>query len=180
MTKVSATGLAGVHLVSLEPHDDPRGSLTEVFRREWLPESREMVQANLSRSQPNVLRGLHFHLRQADYWCFVSGIAFVGLFDLRDDSPTRGHKAEIAIDADRERTGLYIPSGVAHGFCALSEVRLLYFVDAYYTGEDEHGLAWNDPDVGIDWPVADPVLSDRDRANPPLAHVATSAPPHPG
>jgi dTDP-4-dehydrorhamnose 3,5-epimerase len=171
MTEASASGIAGVRLVVLDVHEDPRGSLSEIFRREWLPEAEDMVQVNLSRSEPNVLRGLHFHRRQADYWCFVSGTAFVGLFDLREVSPTRGSKAEIRIDADRDRIGLYVPPGVAHGFCALSEVRLLYLVDAYYTGEDEHGLAWNDPDVGIDWPVAEPILSDRDRANPPLARA---------
>ncbi len=174
MREVSASGIAGVHLVVLDVHEDPRGSLSEVFRREWLPDAREMVQANLSRSAPNVLRGLHFHRRQADYWFFVSGTAFVGLFDLREGSPTRGRKSEIRIDADRDRIGLYIPPGVAHGFCALSEVRLLYLVDAPYTGQDEHGLAWNDPEVGIDWPVADPILSGRDRANPPLAQASSA------
>ena len=96
------------------------------------------------------------------------------MFDLREGSPTRGRKSEIRIDADRDRIGLYIPPGVAHGFCALSEVRLLYLVDAPYTGEDEHGLAWNDPDVGIDWPIVDPILSDRDRANPPLAQASSA------
>jgi dTDP-4-dehydrorhamnose 3,5-epimerase len=171
MTEVSASVIADVHVAIIQAHEDPRGSLSEVFRREWFPGARPMVQANLSRSAPNVLRGLHFHRRQVDYWCFVSGKAFVGLFDTRGGSATRGRKEEILVDADRDRIGLYIPPGVAHGFCALSEVRLLYLVDAYYTGEDEHGLAWNDPEVGIAWPVADPILSDRDRANPPLSRA---------
>src|SRR5581483_2592541 len=145
-------GIAGCRLLPLEAHDDTRGSFTEIFRRSWTPEAREMVQANLSRSAPGVLRGLHFHLRQSDYWYVVSGTAFVGLVDLRAGSPTFRRTAGFRVEADRERV-------------------LLYLVDAYFTGEDEHGVAWDS--AGIAWPVgpAGPVLSERDRANPPLEEV---------
>ncbi len=164
-------GIAGCRLLPLEAHDDTRGSFTEIFRRSWTPEAREMVQANLSRSAPGVLRGLHFHLRQSVYWYVVSGTAFVGLVDLRAGSPTFRRTAGFRVEADRERVGLYLPPGVAHGFCAETEVVLLYLVDAYFTGEDEHGVAWDS--AGIAWPVgpAGPVLSERDRANPPLEEV---------
>lgn len=161
--------IAGVIAVRLSSHEDERGSLTESWRREWVPSSSEMVQANLSRSAAGVLRGLHVHGEQADYWFVVSGRAFVGLFDLRTGSPTEGAKAEVRIDAGVERVGLYIPPGVAHGFAAETEVLLQYLVDRPFTGEDEFGLAWNDPDVAIAWPLGEPRLSARDRSNPALA-----------
>jgi dTDP-4-dehydrorhamnose 3,5-epimerase len=169
-------GIEGVRLIHLAPHADDRGSLTEVFRQEWLAGAPPMVQANLSRSRAGVLRGLHFHRRQADYWCVLAGRAFVGLLDLRAGSPTERRAAGIAIDAEAERVGLYLPPGVAHGFYAETEVLLQYLVDAYYSGEDELGLAWDDPSVGIEWPATEPVLSDRDRANPPLAEVLRDPP----
>lgn len=171
----TAVGIEGVLLIPLAPRGDDRGSLTEVFRRAWVPGSSEMVQANLSVSRPNVLRGLHFHRRQADYWCVLRGTALVGLFDLRAGSPTEGRKAEVRLAAE-ERHGLYLPPGVAHGFYAETETWLLYLVDAHFTGEDEFGLAWDDPTVGIAWPAPHPVLSQRDRSNPSLAEVLERPP----
>jgi len=161
--------IRGVVLSRLSSHDDDRGSLTEIWRREWIAGSSEMVQAVLSHSRAGVLRGLHVHAEQADYWCVVSGVAFVGLFDLRAGSPTEGVKAEVRIEADAERQGLYIPPGVAHGFYAETDVHLQYLVDRVFTGADEFGLAWDDPEVGIGWPVERPELSARDRSNPGLA-----------
>lgn len=163
-------------LVALTTHADARGSLTETYRREWLPGAPPMVQANLSVSRAGVLRGLHWHRRQADYWCLLEGRALVGLYDLREGSPTRGRKAELPLDASEGLGGLYIPPGVAHGFYALTGVRLQYLVDAPYTGADEHGLAWDDPGVGIAWPDRHPLLSDRDRSNPTLAEVLRDPP----
>jgi dTDP-4-dehydrorhamnose 3,5-epimerase len=178
--EVRPVGIEGALLVELTTNVDPRGSLAEVFRRSWLPGAGEMVQANLSVSRPGVLRGLHFHRRQADYWCFLDGPAFVGLFDLRRGSPTEGRREALTLDPAEGLRGLYLPPGVAHGFYALGEVRLLYLVDAYYTGQDEFGLAWDDPAVGIPWPSAEPVLSLRDRANPGLAEVLRDPPAWPG
>lgn len=173
-------GIEGARLVPLAPHADPRGSLTELYRRQWIPGSREVVQANFSVSEAGVLRGLHFHRNQDDYWCVLGGTAFVGLFDLRRGSPTEGRKAEARIVAELERSGLFIPRGVAHGFYAETPVQLLYLVDRYFDPEDELGLAWDDPEVGIDWPGRDPILSDRDRANPSLTDVLKDPPPYEG
>jgi dTDP-4-dehydrorhamnose 3,5-epimerase len=145
--------------------------VSEIFRREWVAGAFEMVQANLSISRAGVLRGLHFHRRQADYWCVLTGTAFVGLFDLRKGSPTSGAKAELTLSADLGRSALYIPPGVAHGFYAETDLMLAYLVDRTYDGTDEFGVAWDDPDVGIAWPNRDPILSERDRANPPLSAV---------
>ena len=177
-------GIEGAFLVPLTPHADDRGFLVEVFRHEWLGEVAGMVagmvQANLSRSRAGVLRGLHFHRRQSDYWCVLAGRAFVGLFDLRAGSPTEGRKAELSLDAEGERTALYLPPGIAHGFYAETEVLLQYLVDTYYTGEDELGLAWDDPGVGIAWPVSEPILAERDRHNPSLREAMAHQPLYPG
>jgi dTDP-4-dehydrorhamnose 3,5-epimerase len=177
MPESVATNIDGTYLFPLTMHRDGRGSLTEVYRREWIPGNAEMPQANLSISNRNVLRGLHFHRNQADYWCVIQGTAFVGLYDLRSGSPTEGKKGEIRIAAAEQRYGLYIPTGVAHGFYAETSLMLQYLVDHYYTGEDEFGIAWDDQDVGLDWPVQDPDLSERDRSNPSLAEVMRSVKP---
>jgi dTDP-4-dehydrorhamnose 3,5-epimerase len=169
-------GIAGAHLFALLPHEDARGSLTEVYRRGWVAAGREAVQANLSWSRPGVLRGLHWHRRQADYWCVLSGIADVRLVDLREGSPTRLATAERRIDAGTGRRGLAIPPGVAHGFHAETEVLLLYLVDVSYAGDDEFGLAWDDPELGLSWPSNEPILSERDRSNPSLAEVLRDPP----
>lgn len=168
-------GIEGVLLLRLTSHADARGSLTEAYRRAWLP-GREMLQSNVSRSKANVLRGLHYHREQADYWCLISGRAFVGLYDLRQGSPTLREKVELHLDAAEASTGLYMPPGVAHGFYAETDLTLLYLVDRYFTGDDEFGVAWNDPEIGISWPGPDPLLSERDRANPPLRDALADPP----
>ena len=160
-----------MHVHPLQIHADRRGSFLETYRREWLPAgAREMVQSNISRSGAGVLRGPHFHRRQADYWVILEGRAFVGLIDLRDGAPGEGARQQLIMDST-EPQGLYIPPGVAHGFYAETDLVLLYMVDAYFDGADEFGIAWNDPDLGIAWPAADPIQSDRDRSNPSLAQV---------
>jgi dTDP-4-dehydrorhamnose 3,5-epimerase len=172
-------GIDGVHHVELSPHPDSRGSLTELYRRSWFPEAPPMLQANLSQSEATVLRGVHYHRRQGDYWVVLGGVACVGLYDLREGSPTRGRGTTVWMDQMVEGAqGLYIPPGVAHGFAAVEELTLLYLVDAEFTGEDEHGVAWDDPGLGIDWPLTDPILSDRDRSNPALSLVLRDPPPY--
>ena len=136
-----------------------------------------MVQSNLSFSRAGVLRGLHFHRRQADYWWVPSGAILVGLYDLRSGSPTAGVGTEVLLSSDDpEPKGLYIPKGVAHGFLAQTDVLMHYLVDEYHTGEDEFGVAWDDPDAGVRWGTSDPILSERDQSNPKLAEVLRSAP----
>jgi dTDP-4-dehydrorhamnose 3,5-epimerase len=163
--------IAGVLTVRPDSHGDARGRFVETYRREWLgPDAKEMVQANRSDKQAGALVGLHFHLHQADYWYVVSGRARVVLHDLRQGSPTEGATLALDMGGDRE-LGLYVPPGVAHGFAALTDVTLTYLVDGYYNPEDELGIAWDDSAVGADWGVADPVVSDRDRRNPPRSQV---------
>jgi dTDP-4-dehydrorhamnose 3,5-epimerase len=135
-----------------------------------------VAQANLSESRAGVLRGMHFHRRQFDLWCPIQGRAFVALFDLRRGSPTEHRALTLEFDAEAGLRTLLIPPGVAHGFCALTDARLLYLVDAEFTGQDEFGFDWNDPQAAIGWPVADPILSDRDRQAPSLASVLEDPP----
>jgi dTDP-4-dehydrorhamnose 3,5-epimerase len=169
--------IAGVFLVPLPTFPDSRGWFSEVYRQEWLPGGRPMVQSNLSSSRAGVLRGLHFHRRQADYWWVPSGAILVGLYDLRSGSPTAGVGTEVRLASDDpEPKGLYIPKGVAHGFFAQTDVLMHYLVDEYHTGEDEFGVAWDDPEAGVRWGTTDPILSERDQSNPKLAEVLRSAP----
>lgn len=176
MAELVEPGIEGGFVIPLRTHPDNRGSFTEDYRREWIPGMREMVQGNISISTANVLRGLHFHREQADWWNFYAGAAVVGLYDLRTGSPTEGKGLGLRIDTAEGLKGLYIPKGVAHGFYAERDVMLHYMVDNYYTGEDEFGVTWDDPELGIDWPSSDPILSDRDMSNPTLSDVRGNAP----
>lgn len=129
-----------------------------------------MVQANRSDSKAGVLRGLHYHVRQADYWIVMDGEIAVCVLDVRRSSPTRNEVETFSMSADRP-AGLYIPPGVAHGFYAVTDAILMYLVDAEYDGGDEFGVAWDDPLTVACWPTRNPVLSERDRTNPLLADI---------
>ncbi len=169
-----STLIKGVQLVTLKPFGDERGRFMETFRKEWFPQrSWEIVQTNRSDSMAGVLRGLHYHFQQVDYWYVVNGRIRVGLCDLRPSSPT--YRASQTIEMGGEnQLGLFIPTGVAHGFVALTETTLIYLVDNYYDGADEHGVAWNDPEIGLTWGVESPLLSGRDAANPRLKEIPPS------
>lgn len=157
--------IAGVQLVRLVPHSDDRGTFVETFRKEWFPQ-REWgkVQMNLSYSKRGCVRGLHYHHRQVDYWTFIQGEFRVGLYDLRPSSSTYGRAATIDVRAE-DRMGIYIPVGVAHGFATKTDVVMTYLVDNYYDPDasDENEVAWNDPDIGIDWGIEVTRQSERDR-----------------
>jgi dTDP-4-dehydrorhamnose 3,5-epimerase len=164
--------IPGVYIVQLQPFADERGRFTELFRKEWFPQRQwQNVQSNRSESRAGVLRGLHYHFNQVDYWYVVSGRIRVGLADLRRSSPT--FRCTETIDlAAADNQGLFIPIGVAHGFLALTDVTLVYIVDNYYDGADEFGLAWNDPEVVVNWNAeTQPTLSGRDMANPGFSAI---------
>lgn len=164
--------IEGVVFAALRAFEDERGSFLETFRKEWFPQRAwERIQSNVSYSGPGVLRGLHFHHHQVDYWFCVKGVIQVGLADLRPDSPTYGRAQSIEI-GDTNRAGVFIPVGVAHGFLALTEAVLAYNVDNYYDNSDEHGVAWDDPELAVGWKRADPLLSQRDLTNPKLSELA--------
>jgi len=173
--------IAGVVLVEPLVHSDGRGAFLETYRRDWFPHGREMVQGNRALRGAGAVVGLHYHLLQADYWYVTSGHARVVLHDLREGSPTQG--ATLQLDAGEvdgagnNHLGIYIPPGVAHGFAALTDLSLDYLVDRYYDPADEHGVAWDDPEIAAEWIVREPVLSERDRANPRRADLAAAVRP---
>ncbi len=162
----------GVQTVPLQAFGDARGRFMETFRLEWFPQvSWNRLQSNRSDSAAGVLRGLHYHFQQVDYWCPTRGDIRVGLFDLRRSSPTYLQAATLDI-GEANPLGLFIPEGVAHGFAALSACTLIYIVNNYYDGgKDEFGIAWDDPQVNIDWGVSQPALSQRDQNNPYIADI---------
>lgn len=171
MVEVTASErIGGVFVVRPTTFSDDRGRFVETFRRSWVPGCREMVQANRSDSRPGVLRGIHYHLFQADYWYVLSGRAFVALVDLRASSPT--HRAVEALEmGEANEVGLYIPPGIGHGFYALTPVTMAYLVDEYFDGSDELGVRFDDPALGIPWPEGERLLSERDLSNPPFAEI---------
>lgn len=168
--------VADVVVVRPDAHGDERGRFLETYRRSWFPLGREMVQGSRSDKQAGAVVGLHYHLHQADYWYVPRGRARVVLHDLRGGSPTEG--ATLALDVgEGDDQGVFIPPGVAHGFASLSDLTLTYLVDSYYNPNDELGVAWDDPEIGADWGVDDPVLSARDMANPMRADIPADVRP---
>jgi dTDP-4-dehydrorhamnose 3,5-epimerase len=171
--------ISDVWIVDPEGHGDQRGRFYETYRRSWFPLGREMVQGNRSDKAAGAVVGLHYHLHQADYWLCPRGVARVVLHDLREGSKTEGGTEQIEISQDNCR-GVFIPPGVAHGFASLTELTITYLVDSYYNPDDELGVAWDDPEIGADWGVANPVLSDRDRNNPLRADIPVGRRPYIG
>lgn len=164
-------------MVHLSSYSDERGSFKEIFRKEWFPErSWDIVQSNQSVSAKGVIRGLHFHHNQVDYWYVTHGEIRAGLVDLRKSSPTFGNSMLLELNA-KSNLGLYIPTGIAHGYASAVQATLIYFVDNYYDGRDEYGVAWNDPDIDLDWGISDPIISNRDLANPLLKNLPDAARP---
>ena len=166
--------IEGVAVVHLEAFRDERGWFAEYFRTEWFPGiSWDQVQCNRSESKAGTVRGLHYHHQQVDYWQCLAGTLRVGLYDLRRSSPTRGRGEILQLD-HRQPQGLFIPSGVAHGFLALTDVTLTYVVNRYFDGgADEHSLAWDDPELGLAWNSgeAEVIVSSRDSASPRLGQL---------
>jgi dTDP-4-dehydrorhamnose 3,5-epimerase len=174
--EVLPTRLPGVVLLKPEIHGDDRGFFLEMYRRDTYTRvgiGVEFVQDNHSRSQRGVVRGLHFQtgLGQAKLVHVARGHVFDVVVDLRPGSSTFGQHETFDLD-DREHLQLYIPGGFAHGFCVVSDTAdVVYKVGSYYESDRERGLAWNDPSLAIEWPIPDPVLSERDRNNPRLRDI---------
>ena len=164
--------------VPLNAFGDARGRFMETFRVEWFPQVNwDRMQSNRSDSVAGVLRGLHYHFKQIDYWYATRGNIRVGLVDLRLSSSTYLASATIDIGEDNAQ-GIFIPEGVAHGFAALTDCTLMYMINNYYDGgKDEYGIAWNDPKIGIDWGISQPALSNRDQNNPLFENIPADAQP---
>ena len=164
-------------VVLLEPdvHGDERGFLVETFRRESARElgiDCDFVQENHSRSVGPILRGIHLQEGQAKLVRCVRGAIWDVAVDLRPDSPTyrrwEGHELN-----DSNHRQLFVPAGFGHGFCLLShDADVVYKLSDYYDPAREGGIAWDDPEIAIEWPISDPKLSDRDKQAPRLAEFA--------
>ena len=175
------TQLDGPVLIEPDVHGDERGFLVETYRADvWreLGVEAEFVQQNHSRSAGRTLRGIHFQTSpgQAKLVRCLRGEIFDVVVDLRRDSPTFARWEGHRLDDSRHRQ-LFCPVGFGHGFCVLSEeADVAYQLSSPYDPATEAGIAWNDPEIGIEWPVSEPLLSARDREAPRLAEVAGSLP----
>lgn len=172
---VKRTSIKGLLILERPVFSDERGFFRELFHKDELEAVADIkfegVQMNHSRSKPQVIRGIH-----AEEWNKIiyplSGRVFIAIVDIRIDSPTFG-KSETFIVDDDNRFGLFISNGLANSVCVIGDqaVDYIYLVDAYWDGSDTRAIAWNDPDININWPIKDPILSKRDQQNPTLRQL---------
>ena len=165
------TRIAGAWLLTPTMHEDPRGSFRETYRAatlEALGLRTDFVQENVSESTHGVLRGLHYTDGMAKLTQVVDGETYHVIADLRPDSPTYRMWQAFEFSA-RAPALLYVPPGVANGFYVVSARATIHYKQTrYYDPAIEHRVRWNDPALGVIWPVADPRLSDQDRDAPDL------------
>jgi dTDP-4-dehydrorhamnose 3,5-epimerase len=179
--EVRKTELPGVLLITPAVFRDDRGFFLESFNEAVFASvgiDVHFVQENHSRSAKGVLRGLHYQLHhpQGKLVRVVRGRIFDVAADIRRGSPTFGKWVGVTLD-DQELSSLWIPPGFAHGFCALSDgADVAYKCTDFYAPSDERGVAWNDPLLGIDWPLENPIVSAKDQKYPPLRKDSADLP----
>jgi len=172
---VEKTSIEGLLVLKRPKHEDARGFFREIFHLDEIENFLGMqfkgVQMNHAFSVPKVLRGIH-----AENWNKViypvNGEVFVAIVDVRVDSPTFG-RVETFIINDQNRIALFVSKGLANSYCITGDrsVDYIYLVDAYYDGSDTKAIAWDDPNLAIDWPIKDPIISERDKNNPRLREL---------
>lgn len=161
------TPLEGVIIIKPDIHKDDRGFFTETYSKDKyfsLGIKEEFVQDNYSRSKKNTLRGLHYQINkpQGKLVRVVNGKVLDVAVDVRKDSKTFGQYFSVFLD-DINFYQLYMPPGIAHGFCVISEfVDFEYKCTDFYSPKNEKGVLWSDPDINIDWPVENPIVSLKD------------------
>jgi dTDP-4-dehydrorhamnose 3,5-epimerase len=174
--KINPIGLEGVFIIEPDVFADARGFFMETYHQKRY---REMgtdvtfVQDNLSFSRKGTLRGLHFQYprAQAKLVQVLQGEVLDVIVDIRRGSPTFGRWAGIRL-SDQNRKQLFVPEYFAHGYCVLSDTAIFtYKCSEFYSPECEKGICWSDPDIGIEWPIKDPVLSNKDSRYPVLKHI---------
>ncbi len=173
--KATSLKLQGALLLDPVVHGDHRGFFMESYNEKLMHDlgiTHEFIQDNQSLSaEPGVLRGLHYQLNpkaQTKLIRVISGAIYDVIVDIRKDSPTFGQWQGFILSEYNKRQ-LLVPQGFAHGFCTLvPATQVLYKVDEYYSPEHDRGILWNDPALGIDWPVDQPILSDKDTRQPLL------------
>jgi len=174
--KVLPTKLDGVYIIEPQVFSDARGFFMETYHQRRYAESginRTFLQENLSRSVRGTLRGLHYQLKygQAKLIQAIRGEVFDVVVDIRRGSPHFGQWIGVILSEENKRQ-LFVPDGFAHGFCVLSDsADIVYKCSDFYAPEDEGGILWSDPNLAIDWPIANPLLSEKDSRLPHLADV---------
>jgi dTDP-4-dehydrorhamnose 3,5-epimerase len=178
--RVTQTEIEGVLVLEPRRHEDARGFFSEVFREDALEAlglDGHFVQDNHSYSaESGVVRGLHFQIppaAQAKLVRVMAGAVLDVAVDLRPASPSFGRHVAVRLSAE-EWNQIFVPEGFAHGFCTLeADTHVLYKVSRFYSAEHERGLLWNDPALGIAWPVAEEraLLSEKDRRHPRLSEL---------
>lgn len=173
------TSIEGVIIVEPKVFGDQRGFFMETYQKDAFIKGgidADFVQDNHSKSVKGVLRGLHYQINypQSKLIRCISGEVFDVVVDLRSSSPTYGKWEGVILSAENKKQ-LFIPKGFAHGFLVLSEEAALeYKVDDYYHPNDEGGIMWNDPAIGVKWPVSDnttPILSEKDKKHPAFEKI---------
>ena len=180
--RFEALDLDGVWLIDLEPSADVRGFFArtwdaDLFAARGLDRALAQVSVSFNRLR-GTLRGLHFQAEpvpEAKLVRCTAGRIFDVAVDVRDGSPSRGRWTGVELSAENRRS-LYVPPGFAHGFQALDDgTEVLYQISNRYSPEHSRGVRWDDPEVGVQWPLPNPILSDRDRTLPLLAESAIQA-----
>jgi dTDP-4-dehydrorhamnose 3,5-epimerase len=176
MIKIKKARLDGILVLEPKIFQDNRGMFLESYSKRNYQEAgvrEEFVQDNHSVSQKGTLRGLHYQAGkgQAKLVRVTQGEVFDVVVDIRKESPTFGQWEGIIISAENFKQ-VYIPVGFAHGFYVLSQrAEFLYKCSEYYSPKEERGVRWNDPDIAIDWPDENPILSDKDKCLPFLREI---------
>lgn len=173
--KVTPLKLQGASIIEPIVRGDSRGYFMESYNNAILLKhgiKYDFIQDNQSLSaEPGVLRGLHYQLNpkaQTKLIRVLSGAIYDVIVDIRRNSPTFGQWVGVILSEHNHRQ-LLVPKGFAHGFCTIgSNTQVLYKVDEYYSPENDRGIIWNDPALGIDWPTSNPILSDKDQRHPLL------------
>ena len=181
--KLIETGIPGLVVVEPVVYGDSRGFFMETWNSDrygacGLPD--RFVQSNISRSAAGVIRGLHYQhpCAQGKLVSVLEGRVYDVAVDIRSDSPTFRQWAGVELSASNHRQ-LYLPEGFAHGFCVLGDSALLsYLCTTQFNAEYDAAIAWNDPDIGIEWPIEHQSLSERDRKAPRLRDVPVDCLPH--
>ena len=171
---IERTAIDGLLIVRFDTHSDPRGFFRQTYQAPELADALgrpvTFAQGNHARSAPGVLRG--FHAEPWDKLIYVArGTVLAAIADPRPDSPTFGEVATFRLGDDGERLRLFVADGLANSYCTLgdTDVDYLYDVSATYDpAADKRAVAFDDPDLAVDWPIDDPVVSDADRTNPTL------------
>lgn len=169
------TKLDGVVIIEPDVHGDHRGYFMESYNQqefEKLGLHYKFVQDNQSLSvQPGVIRGLHYQLHpkaQTKLVRVLTGAVYDVVVDIRKGSPTFGQWIGVILSENNKRQ-LVVPAGYAHGICTLvASTQLLYKVDQFYSADHDRGILWNDPEIGVSWPISNPILSEKDKNLPSL------------